>query len=351
MSQIGVQLVDEGQYFCKPSEQIVTDYEDASSDSDWSNDSIWLQTWAEVPISTNPYVTPLDLKANSDSDTPQCVPLQPSEEELETPVFSTVLQPLKSLSLLESPSDIEKPAIADVSEGVVQKKNEDILSIKKERESSGFFFTNVTTPKPFLPLTSIKSDTTWSDSDESSRAILVWKNVERNQKSQSSEKVKKDEFIEYIKHSESPNSETQSKDKDCKIEILQQVERQESVLSSFQEKACSETNMSELQVFHTRPQLLCGYDKISRPDPPVPKVNCKSGNLSTYIERQDSLLKGLVADGGTRDFAKWFDRLDPGLHCDQDFHTETGIFKKDFWHNTFARSKSFDKYLGLTPED
>jgi len=349
MSQNGVQFVDKGQHFCKPPELIETYFEDASSESDGSNDSIQSQTWAEVPITTNPYVT-VNLKASSGSDTLECDLLQPSWEELETPVLSPrVLLPFKSLSLLESPSDIEKPAIADISAGVVKKKSVENVSIIKERESTGFFFSNVTTPKPFLPLTPINSDGTWSDSDESSHATLVQTNVERNLKSQFLGMVKQEGSMMYIKHIESPMSETQSKDKAPKNDILQQVETQTSGL--FRETPCSETDMSELQPFDIRPELLCGFDSISKLDSPIQKVKGESGNLSTYIERRDSLLEGLVADGGTRDFALWFDRLGPGLHCNQDFHTETGIFKQDFWHNPFARSKSFDKYLGLTAED
>jgi len=349
MSQNSVEVVDEGQHFSKPPEHIETYFEDASSESDWSNDSIQWQTWAEVPISTNPYVT-VNLKASSDSDNLECFSVQPSQEELEMPILSPrVLLPFKSLSLLESPSDIEKHTIADVSGVVVEKKSVENVSIIKERESTGFFFSNVTTPKPFLPLTPIDSDGTWSDSDESSPATLAWTNVERNLKSPFLGMIKQEGSMMYIKHFESPMSETQSKDKAPKIDILQQVETQTS--GSFRETPCSETDMSELQPFDVRPELLRGFDSISKLDSPIQKVKGASGNLSTYIERQDSLLEGLVADGGTRDFALWFDRLGPGLHCNQDFHTETGIFKQDFWHDPFARSKSFDKYLGLTAED
>jgi len=349
MSQNGVQVVDESQHFCKPPEQIETYFEDASSESDGSNDSIQWQAWAEVPITINPHVT-FDLKASNDSDTLQCVSLEPSQEELETPVLSPrVLLPFKSLSLLESPSDIEKSAIVDVSAGLVEKKSAENVSIINGQESTGFFFSNVTTPKPFLPFTPSNSDGTWSDSDESSPEPLVWTNGERNLKSQFLEMAKQERSIMYLKHIANPISETQSKDKPPKIDILQQVETHTS--GSSRETACSETDMSELLPFDIRPELMCGFDSISKLDSPIQKGKGESGNLSTYIERRDSLLEGLVADGGTRDFALWFDRLGPGLHCNQDFHTETGIFKQDFWHNPFARSKSFDKYLGLTAED
>jgi len=349
MSHNSVQLGYERQQVCRPPEDIETHIQEAASELEEVNDSIQEGPWVDVPILRNPNVT-VDLKANhNDSGTLQSVSRQPSQEQIETPVFSPrVLLPFKSLSLLESPSDIERPVISGVDRAVVEEKTGKKGPVIKEEVLTGFFFPNVNTPKPFLPLSPLKSDGTWSDS-ETSPANLVWQNMENDLESELAEKVEQEGYMKYIKQLESPISETSFEEKAPKIDILKQVERQTP--GSSGNTPYSGTDISELQPFDVRPELLCGFDSISKLESPIHKEKGESGNLSTYIEKRDSLLKGLVADGGTRDFALWFERLGPGLHCNQDFHTETGTFEQDFWHNPFARSKSFDRYLGLTGED
>merc|ERR1719419_394287 len=128
--------------------------------------------------------------------------------------------------------------------------------------------------------------------------------------------------------------------KSTKAEIQGNTSTREKMVENTDTSvSCSEQEMLEKEAGWS-----CKFDNHSK----APSLNkLDSGYLSTYIERRDSALKGLVAGGATRDFAMWFDRVGPDVHCNQDFHTEAGTFEQDLWHNPFERSKSLDIYLGL----
>jgi len=334
---------------CKPPEENEAQLSGVFYESQISCESIEEEPWAQVPIVVESHVN-ADLKSDQ-SESVACpfFSKQPSVEHLQTPVFSPrVLLPFKSLSLLESPSDVERPVIHNSSGAeMVPERTEEKEIINKEHRSKGFFFAGVKTPKPFLPLSPNESDDTWSGSETSSEDS-VQRQMERNLKSEFGKNLQREGSMKYIKVLESPASNNSCTQKSPKIKIPNPPVEGNTPQSS-ENTPNSTTESSELMPFDVRPELLCGFESLSKLDSPNEKR--RSGYLSTYIERRDSLLKGLVADGGTRDFALWFERLGPSLHCNQDFHTETGIFNKDIWHNPFSRSNSFDRYLGLKAED
>lgn len=291
----------------------LVEYETEHSEKDSDTESTYEQL-AVVPIDPNPFVS-VDLTSTRTQQSPS---RQPSQE-LKTPVFSTrVLQPFMSPSFLSSPSSVE---LANGCE-VKWRCSDELEKGEINRNEKALPKEQMPNSVP-LPLSS-SSNHVIGSCNEASPAGQVWDNMERNLHSEISAVVENQGSMKYIKYPEdrSPNTHAE---KSLGINITDDS-------SSRQTQTELEADNSEL---------------LSTQSSPVNRNRDTGGYLSTYIERQDSILEGLEADGGTRDFALWFNRLGPDVHCNQDLHTETGTFKQDIWHNPFKKSKSLDRYLGL----
>lgn len=271
----------------------------------------------EVPIDTNPFVT-VDLDSTR---TQQSLSRQPSQEQLQTPVFTPrVLMPFLSPSLLSSPSSVEHKTEDETSRKTFEGKNSEMKKSEETHEKEP--------AENFVPQQSSASLSDGSAScDETDN---VWTNLERNLPSELSTEVEQNGSMKFITYSENKSPE----------EVVEKSPK--SGLPSDRHGLKEDESTPDHDV---NPEF-CRLESHSAPSSPN-LVKKSSEYLSTYIERQDSVLNGLEANGGTRDFAVWFDRLAPDVHCDEDFHTETGTFGQDFWHNPFKKSKSLDRYLGL----
>jgi len=327
MAQNCFQVGDQMFSVVKPNIEDGTHLSEVSSESKLSKHSNGEEDYVEKSTVTDPLLINMPIPDPNTLATQKCISGQRFKEKFKNPLFTPrILKPFLSPSMLPSPS------YSDEAE-------------REANDHSSGFFSNVTQPQTSVPLSAVPSEETWTGS-ETSTADQLWDNMERKLKVELKEDIEEKGSMTYINNRENLVSKTCSTENSQRNVITNDKATRQNP-AKYADTLETASEKGGLPLLEVRPELLCSFESLPNFDSPIEKVKGESGYLSTYIEKRDSLLKGLVADGGTRDFALWFDRLGPGLHCNQDFETETGTFGRDFWHDPFARSKSFDKYLGL----